>query len=37
VAKQNILILALIDLPALGGSQLIRANGFEVASLVSYR
>ena len=37
VAKQNILILALIDLPGLGGSQLIRANGFEVASLVSYR
>ena len=37
VAKQNILILALIDLPALGWqSKLIRESGFQAASLVSY-
>ena len=36
VAKQNILVLALIDLPALGGSKLIRELGFQAASLVSY-
>ena len=36
VAKQNILVLALIDLPALGGSKLIRESGFQAASLVSY-
>ena len=36
VAKQNILVLALIDLPALGGSKSIRELGFQAASLVSY-
>lgn len=36
VAKQNILILALIDLPALGGSRVIENTGCNVASLIAY-
>jgi len=36
VARQNILVLALIDLPNLGGSDAIRQGGFNVASLMAY-
>lgn len=36
VPKEQILVLALIDLPALGGSRLITRSGFEVASLTAY-
>jgi len=31
------LVLALIDLPALGGSGLISTSGYNVGSLVEYR
>jgi len=36
VARENILVLALIDLPDLGGSEAIQQSGFNVASLVAY-
>ena len=36
VTKQNILILAVIDLPDLGGSKLIANQGYEIETLVSY-
>ena len=36
VKKQNILILAVIDLPDLGGSKLIANQGYEIETLVSY-
>ncbi len=36
VAKENILVLAVIDLPDLGGSQLILDQGYGVETLVSY-
>ena len=37
VPRENILVLALIDLPALGGSGLISTLGYNVGSLVEYR
>ena len=36
VTKENILILAVINLPNLGGSNLIKKQGYEVETLVSY-
>lgn len=36
VQRENILVLALIDLPALGGSSLIRQAGLQVRSLVDF-
>ena len=36
VVFESILVLALIDLPALGGSALIRETGSESASLIAY-
>ena len=36
VRKENILILAVIDLPDLGGSQLILDQGYRIETLVSY-
>ena len=36
VRKENILILAVIDLPDLGGSQLIADQGYGIETLVSY-
>ena len=36
VKKGNILILAVIDLPDLGGSKLIANQGYEIETLVSY-
>ena len=36
VPRENILVLALIDLPALGGSSLISSLGYNVGSLVEY-
>ncbi len=36
VARENMLVLALIDLPGLGGSRLISSSGISVASLVAY-
>jgi Adenine/guanine phosphoribosyltransferases and related PRPP-binding proteins len=36
VKKQNILILAVIDLPDLGGSKLIADQGYKIETLVSY-
>jgi len=37
VLPENILILALIDLPVLGGSSLISSSGYNVGSLIEYR
>ena len=37
VPRENILVLALIDLPALGGSGLISSSGYNVGSLIEYR
>ena len=36
ITKENILILAVIDLPNLGGSNLIKQQGYKVETLVSY-
>ena len=36
ISKENILILAVIDLPNLGGSNLIKEQGYKVETLVSY-
>jgi len=36
VLRANILIVSLIDLPTLGGSQIIHERGFNVASLMTY-
>ena len=36
VAFESILVLALIDLPALGGSELIRETGSESANLIAH-
>ena len=36
VSKENILILAVIDLPNLGGSNLLKEQGYKVETLVSY-
>ena len=36
VPRENILVLALIDLPALGGTNLISSLGYSVGSLVEY-
>lgn len=36
VPKENIMILAVIDLPDLGGSSVIRDNGYHVESLVEF-
>ena len=36
VPKENILILALIDLPNLGGSAIIQESGYEVHTLVEF-
>ena len=36
VARENILILALIDLPNLGGSDVLRQSGLNVATLLAY-
>jgi adenine phosphoribosyltransferase len=37
VPRENILVLALIDLPALGGSDLISSSGYNVGSIIEYR
>ena len=37
VPRENILVLALIDSPALGGSVLLSTSGYHVGSLVDYR
>ena len=36
VAKENILILALIDLPDLGGSAIIQEHGYNVQTLIEF-
>ena len=36
ISKENILMLAVIDLPNLGGSNLIKEQGYKVETLVSY-
>ena len=36
VEKSDILILCIIDLPELGGSNLIKEQGYNIESLVSY-
>ncbi len=36
VEKSDILILCIIDLPELGGSKLIREQGYNIETLVSY-
>ena len=36
ISKQNILILAVIDLPDLGGSQLIKDQGYNVKTLIEF-
>ena len=36
VKKSNILILAVIDLPSLGGSKLIKDQGYNIETIVSY-
>ena len=36
VRRENILILAVIDLPDLGGSHLIADQGYGIETLVSY-
>ena len=36
VKKKNILILCVIDLPDLGGSEIIRAHGYNVETLADY-
>ncbi len=36
VVRENILVLALIDLPGLGGSNAIQQAGFNVATLIAY-
>lgn len=36
VAKDNIIILAVIDLPDLGGSSVIRDNGYDVHTIVEF-
>ena len=36
VEKSDILILCIIDLPELGGSNLIREQGYNIETLVSY-
>ena len=36
VKKSNILILCIIDLPELGGSNLIKEQGYNIETLVSY-
>jgi len=36
IPKENILILSVIDLPALGGSQLIKDQGYNVETLIDF-
>jgi adenine phosphoribosyltransferase len=36
IKKSNILILSVIDLPDLGGSELIRSSGYNIETLVEY-
>jgi adenine phosphoribosyltransferase len=36
VKKSNILILAVIDLSSLGGSKLIKDQGYNIETIVSY-
>ena len=36
IQKSNILILGVIDLPELGGSDLIAKDGYNIKTLVSY-
>ena len=36
VEKSDILILCIIDLPELGGSNLIKEQGYNIETLVSY-
>jgi len=36
IPKENILILAVIDLPDLGGSAIIKQNGYDVKTLVEF-
>ena len=36
ISRENIMILAVIDLPNLGGSSLIKEKGYQIKTLVSY-
>ena len=36
IAKENLLILAVIDLPDLKGSELIKAQGYNVQTLIKF-